>query len=406
MSEGNYTITGEDGSLQYVDHNKAWEQLTGSLNKAENAMEKRDAMGDYLQGIRGQVDPLHLTKETFSAYSENYKDVYTDEERKKQASKKGTELWHKKRNAEFIEKQENLRQGKMQSRAAAALKKAGINENYASPDIMALSAFMGTSTRVNAELLRLYRGNEKLKVFIACMKKFMKLDLKKLDIRSDNKVAENAEDLERLNEIFSGIQYLITASPEIYAALPKKVRISFEKYYGQANTVVTYYRLKKQVMVDQLYRTHENREIGKDQKRLMSPEQRNLAEMIWQSAGGLAVYMNRSNDYVLNGTLKDLKECLRKEGVSKSRLSLQAKLRKRREEIEKRGLADRMDDFLLRERNLNVKGKLGMTGHARNLKALRLSGDPVKDLELLPYVLDQREVVARAEKMRKHNNSS
>ncbi|MBQ6967304.1 MAG: hypothetical protein IJP84_05325 [Lachnospiraceae bacterium] len=406
MSDGNYTITKEDGSQQFVDHNKAWENVTGALNKEENAMERKTVMGDFLQGIRGEVNSQHLTKETFSAYSEKYMDVYTKDERKKQISKKGTELWQKQRNAEFIEKQELARQTKMQSRATAAMKKAGIRENYTSPDVVALSAFMGTKTGENADLLRYYRGNEKRRVILACMKKFMKLDLKKLDIKSDKKVAENAEELERLSELFSGIQYLITASPEIYAALPEKTRLSFEQYYGKANTVVTYYRLKKQVMLDSFYRTHENREIGKDQKGFMSADQRNLTEMIWQASGGLAIFLNKSNEYILDGTLKGLRDCLRKEGVSKNRLALQSKLRKRREEIEKRGLADRMDEFFLKERRIDVKGKLGITGHARNLKELKLSGDPVKDLDFLPYILDQREVIVKAGKIREESSSS
>ncbi len=407
MSKDYYTITNkEDDSQQLVDHKKAWENVTGVIHSEENESVKQSAMGDFLQGIRSEIRSQNMSKETFSAYGTGYRDVYTEKERKKQASKKGTELWRKNLNAEFIEEQEKKRQEKMRSRAVAAIQKAGIRADIISPDTSALSAFMGNSTKENVALLKAYRGAEKSRAILACMKKFMKLDVENLDIRSNNKVAENAEKLERLNEMFSGVQYLITKSPDIYAGLPENIRLSFEKHYGKANTVVTYYRLKKQVMLDSYFRTHENREIGTETSKDLSPEQMNLTEMIWQSAGGLAIFLNKSNDYLVNGTLKSLKESLRQKGVSKDRLALQAKLRKRREELEKKGLADRMDEFLIRERILDVKGKLNIIGHARNLKTLAFTGDPQKDVALLPYLLDQREVIEQTQDMRKNSKTS
>ncbi len=407
MPNDYYTITNkEDGSQQLVDHNKAWENVSGVLNSEENESEKQRALGDFLQGIRSEIHSKNLAKETFSSYGTAYKDVYTEKERKEQAAKKGTELWHKKANAEFIEKQEKERQEKMRSRALQAAKKSGIVGNALSQDVTALSAFMGSSTKANAELIKLYRGADKRKVIVACMKKFMKLDLETLDIRSNNKIAENAEKLERFSELFSGMQYLITNSPEVYASLPEKTRLSFERYYGKANTVVTYYRLKKQVMLDSYFRTHENREISMEASKGMTSEQLNLTEMIWQSQGGLAIFLNKSNDYILNGTLKNLKESLRRTGTSKNRLDLQAKLRKRREELEKKGLAGRMDEFLIREKLLDTKGKLGIIGHARNLRALVLTGDPKKDIALLPHLIDQRETIERAQDMKKNSRTS
>ncbi|MCR5789894.1 MAG: hypothetical protein K6G83_08395 [Lachnospiraceae bacterium] len=402
-----YTTTNkQDGSQQLVDHKKAWENVTEVLNSAENKAEKQRAMGDFLQGIRSEVHSKKQEKETFSSYGKAYKDVYTEKQRKEQASKKGTELWHKKVNAEFIEEQEIDRQKKMRERALQAAKKSGIIGNGMPLSVKVLSSFMGTSTKANADLIKLYHGADKGQAIVSCMKQFMKLKLENLDIRSNNKVAENAAILERFSEQFSSMQYLITKNPEVYAGLPERIRLSFESYYGKASTIVSYYRLKKQVMLDSYFRTHENREISMEKSEKMTAEQQNLTEMIWQSQGGLAIFLNRSNDFILNGTLKNLKESLRQTGTGKSRLALQEKLRKRGEELEKKGLADRMDDFLIRERILDTKGKLGILGHARNLRALTLTGNPKKDLDLLPYLIDQREIIERAQDMRKDSRSS
>ncbi len=402
-----YTITNrEDESQRLVDHSEAWNNVTGVLESEASAKEKQRTMNDFLQGIRSELRSRNMGKETFSSYGTAYKDVYTDKERKKQASTKGTELWQKKVNAEFIEQQEKVRQEKMRNRASDAVKNAGIGVNAFSPDIQALSAFMGVSSNDNAALVRTYRGQDKIRAILACMRSFMKYDLENLDIRSNAKVAENAQILERLSEQFSGIQYLLTASPELYAKLPEQTRLSFEKQYGKANTIVTYYRLKKQVMLDDYFRTHENREISTEAGGSLTAEQMNLTEMIWQSVGGLAILMRRSNDHVLNGTLKSLKACLQREGVGKDRLDLQERLRKRRKELAEKGLAGRMDEFLLRERHIDVKGKLGLIGHARNLRALPLTGDPEKDIGLLPEVMDQREVIEQTSNMREKSKTS
>ena len=402
-----YTIINrEDDSQKLVDHREAWNNVTGVLESEANAEEKRRTMSDFLQGIRSELNSRNMGNETFSAYGKGYRDVYTDKERKKQAETKGTELWQKKINAGLIEKQENERRKKMRDRASEALKEAGIKSSAASPDISALSAFMGESKKDNASLLKLYRGQDRLRAILACMRSFMKYDLEGLDIRSNNKIAENSEKLERLSEQFGGIQYLITRSPELYAKLPEQKRLSFEKYYGKANTIITYYRLKKQVMLDDYFRTHENREIGTEAGSSLTADQLNLTEMIWQSVGGLAVLMKRSDDHILNGTLKDLKACLNRSGVSKDRLKLQERLRKRRKELEEKGLAGRMDEFLLKDRHIDIKGKLGIIGHARNLRALSLTGDPEKDINLLPQVMDQREVIDQTRQMREKSKTS
>ncbi len=124
MADGNYIITNKiDGSTVSVNHEDAWENATQNMNDAKTAKERQNALSDYLQGIGGVVNSHLMERETFSRYGETYKDVYTAEERKKQASKKGTELWHKKKNAQNIEKQEKIRLKKMQTRAEAARKK-------------------------------------------------------------------------------------------------------------------------------------------------------------------------------------------------------------------------------------------------------------------------------------------
>lgn len=406
MPNENYTIKNENGSLQYVDHAQAWKNVTDAMSFADGSEQKQKLMSDYLQGIRGEIDTSRMAEENLGAYSKNCKDVYSTAERKKQISKRGTQLWQKNKNAYAIEKQEESRREKMRSRAEKAMRNGHFNYSINSPGLVALSAFMRGSVGSDTSLISTYAAGKKNLVLNDCIREFMALDLDRLDLKSDKKTAENAEALEKLSERFSAIQYLVTTSSDAYASLSKDLRIPFEQYFAKANTIVTQYRLKKIVMTDHYYRTHENREIGTDISSKMTAEQRNLAEMIWQYEGGLGIFLNKAEDFYKNITLRDLMSALKRDGVNKDRLSLQERLRKRREELEKRGLASRMDDFLLKERNLNVKGTLGVIGHARNLSALDLKGDPEKDVSLLPEIMDQREVLEQTAKMRKDSKNT
>ena len=407
MPDFNYSIRNkDDDSVQYVNHAEAWQLASAAMDKTNDVKQKQKIMSDYLQGIKGGINTQNMKAETQGEYSKAFKDVYSNADRKKQLSKRGSLLWQKNKNAETIKKEEVSRQKKMSERAEKAIQSAGYDYSAASPVIVALSSFMTGSKRSNTALLRSYAKGETKQVLSDCINEFISLDLERLDLKSDKKTAENAATLEKLSERFSGIQYLITTFSDAYSDLPEDLRIAFEEYYGKANTVVTQYRLKKIVMTNSYYITHENREIGSDLSEKMTVEQRNLAEMIWQSKGGLSIFLNRTEDYLKNAPLKKLAAALQRDGVSKERLSLQDRIRKRREDLEKRGLSDRMDDFLLRERNLNVKGTLGVIGHARNLTALKLTGDPDDDLSLLPEIMDQRDVVEQTEKMRKDSKNT
>ncbi len=407
MPKKNYLVTnGNDSSQQLMNHTQAWQITTETLNAAENAGQKQQIMSGYLQGITGELNTRRMEAETLGSFADDFKDVYTREERKKQISKRGTQLWQKNKNAKALEKCESERRKKMQDRAVSAAKKTGYRINFSSPTLIALSSFMKNSTRNNATLLRNFISGERRMILQLCIHEFMSQDLERLDLKSDKKTAENAETLEKLSERFSGIQYLVSAYSDIYAMLPEELRISFEQYFGKANAVVTHYRLKKAVMTDQYYRTHENREIGVRSKTKTTAAQQNLSEMIWQSQGGLAIFLNKADDHIKNGTVRSLKAALQKSGVRKEKLSLQDRLRKRRKELEERGLAARMDDFIWRERHIDVKGNLGIVGHARNLQACSLTGNPDKDLAFLPELMDQCEVIEQVGVLREKSKSS
>ena len=59
MPNDYYTITDKtDDSQQLVDHKKAWENVTEVINSEENKSEKQRALGDFLQGIRNELNIL------------------------------------------------------------------------------------------------------------------------------------------------------------------------------------------------------------------------------------------------------------------------------------------------------------------------------------------------------------
>nr|MCR5773736.1 hypothetical protein [Lachnospiraceae bacterium] len=168
-----------------------------------------------------------------------------------------------------------------------------------------------------------------------------------------------------------------------------------------------YYRLKKRIMTDGYYRGHENSEIGRKTDKNNSAHQRYLSEMLWQAEGGLVQFAGGAMNYLGNNTIKKYAKALIRDGADKDRLSLQEKLRKRSEELEKRGITARMDDFIWRTRHIDARGKLGVVGHARNLEVLDLTGDDIqKDLKLLPELMDQLEIVVQAGKTRRESENT
>jgi len=206
MPNGNYTIKNENGSLQYVDHAQAWKNVTDAMSFADGSEQKQKLMSDYLQGIRGEIDTSRMAEENLGAYSKNCKDVYSTAERKKQISKRGTQLWQKNKNAYAIEKQEESRREKMRSRAEKAMRNGHFNYSINSPGLVALSAFMRGSVGSDTSLISTYAAGKKNLVLNDCIREFMALDLDRLDLKSDKKTAENAEALEKLSERFSAIQ--------------------------------------------------------------------------------------------------------------------------------------------------------------------------------------------------------
>ncbi len=396
----------ETGERKIFDRQKAWEITSEGINATDNAKEKYSIMGDFLDGIHENVR-TKAVKESVGArvYGEKYTDIYNNEDRKKQLAKKGTEIWIKNYNAEKLEKEYKARKDKENKRIKYAIDKEGVMLRGWKKQ--ALAAFMNGSSRHDRDLVRNANTKERMvDVLKECIRLFMQIDAARIDVSSEKKIAENAEELEKLSERYGAIRYLISTYPEEYTSISEDIKTPFERSFGKANVVVSYYRIKKRVMTDGYYRTHENKEISSKRTSLMTDEQRMLTELIWQSEGGLALFNQSVLNFVNKELVKKYANALKRDGAGRDRLEFQEKLKNRQIKLEKMGIASVMDEQLQEKRSNFQKGSLGVVGHARNMEKFELSGDPKKDIKILPKIMDQVELLRRAEYIKEKNENN
>ena len=182
------------------------------------------------------------------------------------------------------------------------------------PTLQTISRFLTGNDKEDRLLLMQFNsrnGANRARALTRMIRLFLKINPESLSISGEKQIADNAEKLENLSEKFFALQYLITVSPETYNALNSKFRDRFERQYSKAQRIVSYYRLKKQVMTNEYYRTHRNAEIGSKISDRDSPQQKLLSELIWQSEEGLALFLRDTGGRVYEETVKSLARALR-----------------------------------------------------------------------------------------------
>ncbi len=392
------------GKIRSYSKEEARTKLETRLNTPGSKEEKQKGMSDFLTGIHSAVR-FESTSQTARdrTFGDRYKNVLSEEERKKQMQKSGTELCQKRKNAEALEAEEKKRSDKQTVRANAASERARIR--LSDPDLKAISRFMNGNSKKDAALLTQYKsgGANRATALKEMIRRFMKIDPEGIDITSEKNIAANAEKLENLSEKLYAIQYLITMSPQTYMSLDEAFRDRFEIRYGKAKTVAAYYRLKKHVMKNEYYRTHLNKEIGRKPEEGADPEQKLLSELIWQAEGGLKLVLKRADNYIYDKTTENLIQALRTGDARANMQKLSEKLEKRRERIRKEGLNSYLDETVFEERGTGAKEKLNLADHARNIQELKLTGDPDKDMDSLTKIMDQLDTLEGAAAFREKN---
>ena len=329
----------ESGKIRNLSKEDARGQLNANLDAAQTTQEKQKRMEDYLTGLHSGVQ-FNETGQTRreKVFGDKYKNILSSEERRQQIEKSGTELYQKNKNARALQSANKKRYDKMKLRAAAVSDRTGIS--LTDPALLMVARFMSGSAKKDVILLSHYKkgGNNRAESLLEMMKLFMKLDPDSIDVTSEKKIADNSDKLENLSEKLYAIHHLITLSPDIYKSFGEDFQDAFEERYAKAKTVVTYYRLKKEVMQNDYYRTHLNREICKEINDKDTPEQKLLSELIWQAEGGLALFSRDLAENVNSGIINDLVGVLRTVNVRNNKQRLSEKIIQRQEEIQKKGL--------------------------------------------------------------------
>ena len=386
----------------------AWGATTSLIASTQDSEKQQQYMSDFLQSIDSGLQ-LQGPKEAIAkgTYAKTYRAQNAPERSKAEEKAVAKEIQEKEKNAGLIEAQEAERSLKMRTRLQTASGEAGLEHFEREAEL--LSAFMTGKKRADTALLRGFiLENKKTAVLKTCIKSFMALSFRNLDISSEKKLAGKAKLLANLNEKFEALRSLIILNPKEYAELDDDLRRSFEESFGQARILVEHYRLKKAVMTDEYYRKHANRDIGTDPSLADTEEKKILSDLIRQSEGWVGRFLKRAENLALDGNVEKLSAALKREGVTQERVDLEAQLQKRRKEIEKRGISARMDRLAQESGEADAKDPAspGILSHAAGLKALNLTGDPEKDLKLLPSLMDQMDITDTAAMYRKEHQSA
>ena len=397
----------ESGKIRNLSKEEARTELNTRLDAARTTQEKQKRMEDYLTGLHSGVR-FNETSQTRreKVFGDKYKNILSTEERRKQIGKSGTELYQKDKNAKALQSANTKRYDKMKLRAVSAADRTGVS--LTDPALVMVARFMTGSAKNDALLLSYYKkgGNKRAEALLEMMRLFMKLDPDSIDVSSEKKIADNSDKLENLSEKLYAIHHLITLSPDIYKSFGEDFQDSFEERYAKAKTVVTYYRLKKEVMQNDYYRTHLNREICKEINDKDTPEQKLLSELIWQAEGGLALFSRNLNENVNSGIINDLVGALRTVNVRNNKQRLSEKIIQRQEEIQKTGLSTHLDNVMLKEGQINSRGEVNPAGRAVRIKKLKLSGDASADLNDITKIMDQLDILNSASDFKKNNPGS
>ena len=108
-------------------------------------------------------------------------------------------------------------------------------------------------------------GNSDVETVYMHFKDVLEIDLKNIDLSTDEAVVRNAETMEKVKVKYERLvrdrqnyQIIFNEFPikykELYKELPKKI--------GEINMILSYYRVRKMIIEDPYYSTHEDKEIG------------------------------------------------------------------------------------------------------------------------------------------------
>ena len=387
--------------------NEAGNMHNSRQGRAFNSDAGKRGMQQHLPGAREQalLRGLRQTAQEWR-FGNKYRNILNDAERCRQAKSPGTELYRKEKNALAVESAEKKRAERQKARALVIAARTGVR--MYNPTLQTISRFMTGNDKEDRLLLTRFNSRNsvnKTRALTRMIRLFLKLDHESLNVTSEKQIAENAGKLENLSEKFFALQYLITVSPETYNALNAQFKDRFERQYEKAQRVVTFYRLKKQVMTNEYYRTHQNNEIGREISDKDTAEQKLLSELILQSEEGIELLLRDTCGRVCKETVKNLADALRSEKADGGMQRFRERLAQKQERFRRLGPGAGPGNDP-KEWEIRPKDARAPERHAENIERLELTGDPKKDAKSITEITDQLDILEELSAFREKNPDS
>ncbi len=298
-------------------------QISTAVNKKLLTREKADELSDRQTEMRVAIRSESVTrypvqipgKSAQETYSDKYEEKMSESKRTKRQNRLGTVLHRKKLNAEDVEGAESKHQDEKSRLLGAVMQIIEDSDSQledpnskflqgttaadfmAGPDVSDLSEFLVNSRSQMETNLKVLKGARDHKILDEssgkeCVRQFMELDLS-ADLRTDKALAKDADRLEKVTGKVRAMINLVDRHPEIEERMEPREREEFEGKLDRAFALLDYYQLRKDIITDKYYRTHENSEISmrferktKDNastpsKEMRYLEQQNLTRKIW-----------------------------------------------------------------------------------------------------------------------------
>ncbi len=296
------------------------------MSAQDNLEDKKQATLDYLNGIR---------KGTNVALPDNPEMYNREHDNNPKA-----ELAEKRANAEKICGAKKT----FRENADNNVKKYLKGNKYKNAILDGISAFMTGKKAADQKLIADYlsRDMDPAVILENCIRMFLDFPLENLDLSTDRNFANNSLLLERLNAQHEAVTNLVAENRAAYDNLPQKMREDFESRIGETNGLVNYYRLMSELLTDQYFVSHNNKELFRNKDKEATKEQKHLTILLTQSRAGLAALKKFGAD-IMDAELDKIVGSLNRTVVKNEQIELQRQLDEREKLVGKMGFSQYLD---------------------------------------------------------------
>ncbi len=251
---------------------------------------------------------LPRTSSLLDGFSSKFSSISERKRREKQKNPK-SELYRKLKNAALLEEGIKKTEGKVYSRAAKLYDQ--FPSNIGIEDSRDLAWFMSGDKRKDEELCKMFfaskdkqgkamvNKNDASMALVKMAEMLVSTNMKDLRMDDDTQVAAHAPELETLTARLAAFDRM-SSKYDFVSKLPEEVVEKFHAKMGFLREVCAYYSLRKNIITNQYYRNHYNREMSLDLSKAKNKDQKELTDLMVSS-----IVVARNLMGALNGNSQD-----------------------------------------------------------------------------------------------------